>query len=113
VRRFADLRAGDRVPMTLGGMIGEPREVPLPPLPEAYWTSDHRTFVPRYLNADLAELVGYFMGDGSLHARGLRFCVTAGDDDVVARIGARPATLRPGPPSPEDGYTESPYTRCA
>jgi ribonucleoside-diphosphate reductase alpha chain len=85
-RRFADLRAGDRVPMTLGGLIGEPREVPLPPLPEAYWTSDHRTFVPRYMNADLAELVGYFMGDGSLHARGLRFGVAAGDDDVVARI---------------------------
>ena len=32
------------------------------------------------MTADLAELVGYFMGDGSLHARGLRFCVTAGDD---------------------------------
>jgi ribonucleoside-diphosphate reductase alpha chain len=85
-RRFADLRAGDRVPMLLGGMIGEPREVPLPPIADAHWTSDHRTFVPRYLNADLAELVGYFMGDGSLHARGLRFCVTSGDDDVVARI---------------------------
>ena len=85
-RRFADLRAEDRVPMTLGGMIGEPREVALPPLPEAYWTSDHRTFVPRHVNADLAELVGYFMGDGSLHSRGLRFCVTAADTDVVERI---------------------------
>ena len=85
-RRFADLRAGDRVPLMLGGMIGEPREVPLPPLPEAYWTSDHRTFVPRAMTADLAELVGYFMGDGSLHSRGLRFSVTAGDDDVVERI---------------------------
>ena len=40
-RRFADVRAGDRVPLMLGGMIGEPREVPLPPLAEAYWTSDH------------------------------------------------------------------------
>ncbi len=85
-RRFADLRAGDRVPMMLGGMIGEPREVPLPPLPEAYWTSDHRTSVPRAMTSDLAELVGYFMGDGSLHARGLRFCVTASDTDVVERI---------------------------
>ncbi|HSW42990.1 MAG TPA: LAGLIDADG family homing endonuclease, partial [Patescibacteria group bacterium] len=107
-RRFADLRAGDRVPMMLGGMIGEPREVPLPPLPEAHWTSDHRTFVPRYLNADLAELVGYFMGDGSLHARGLRFCVTAGDDDVVARIaelGRRLFGLEAAV-TPKTGYTE-------
>jgi ribonucleoside-diphosphate reductase alpha chain len=85
-RRFADVREGDRVPMTLGGMVGDAREVPLPPLPEAYWTSDHRTSVPRTMTADLAELVGYFMGDGSLHSRGLRFCVTAGDDDVVARL---------------------------
>jgi ribonucleoside-diphosphate reductase alpha chain len=107
-RRFADLRAGDRVPMTLGGMVGDPREVPLPPVPEAYWTSDHRTFVPRYLNADLAELVGYFMGDGSLHARGLRFCVTGGDDDVVARItdlGRRLFGLDAAV-SPKAGYTE-------
>jgi ribonucleoside-diphosphate reductase alpha chain len=107
-RRFADLRAGDRVPMTLGGMVGEPREVPLPPLPEAYWTSDHRTFIPRYVNADLAELVGYFMGDGSLHARGLRFCVTAGDDDVVARItelGRRLFGLEAAIAS-KTGYTE-------
>ncbi len=72
--------------MMLGGMIGEPREVPLPPLPEAYWTSDYRTSVPRRMTADLAELVGYFMGDGSLHSKGLRFCVTNGDQDVVDRI---------------------------
>jgi ribonucleoside-diphosphate reductase alpha chain len=85
-RRFSDVKAGDRVPMMLGGMIGEPREVPLPPLPEAYWTSDYRTSVPRRMTADLAELVGYFMGDGSLHSKGLRFCVTNGDQDVVDRI---------------------------
>ncbi|MHB8672339.1 MAG: vitamin B12-dependent ribonucleotide reductase [Candidatus Limnocylindrales bacterium] len=85
-RRFADVRAGDRVPLMLGGMVGEPREVQLPPLPEAYWTSDHRTTVPRTMTADLAELIGYFMGDGSLHARGLRFCVAAADTDVVDRI---------------------------
>ena len=107
-RRFADLHPGDRVPMMLGGMVGEPREVPLPPLPEAYWTSDHRTTVPRYLTADLAELVGYFMGDGSLHARGLRFCVTAGDDDVVDRIvdlGRRLFGLQAAV-TPKTGYTE-------
>ena len=69
-----------------GGLIGEPREVALPPLAEAYWTSDHTTFVPRYMNADLAELVGYFMGDGSLHAKGLRFCVDSKDSDVIDRL---------------------------
>ena len=70
----------------LGGMVGTPNAVPLPPLAEAYWTSDNQTFVPREMNADLAELVGYFMGDGSLHSKGLRFCVAQTDPDVVDRL---------------------------
>src|SRR6266571_4155361 len=82
-RRLSDLRSGDRVPMMLGGMVGEPTEVQLPPLPDAYWTSDQNTFVPRRMTADLAELIGYFMGDGSLHTKGIRVCVTSGDRDVV------------------------------
>ena len=35
-RRFADVRAGDRVPLMLGGMVGEDRAVLLPPPAEAY-----------------------------------------------------------------------------
>jgi ribonucleoside-diphosphate reductase alpha chain len=107
-RRFADLQSGDRVPMMLGGMVGEPREVPLPPLPEAYWTSDHRTRVPRQVTADLAELVGYFMGDGSLHSRGLRFCVTAADTDVADRVVALGRQLfgLEAVATPKQGYTE-------
>jgi ribonucleoside-diphosphate reductase alpha chain len=85
-RRFGDLREGDRVPLMLNGLVGEPQEVNLPPLGELYWTSDHRTRVPRTVTAELAELVGYFMGDGSLHAKGLRFCVSNKDEDVVARL---------------------------
>ena len=107
-RRFADVRAGDRVPLMLGGMIGEPREVALPPLAEAYWTSDHTTFVPRYMTADLAELLGYFMGDGSLHAKGLRFCVTAEDTDVVERLVALGRSLfgLEAAVADREGYTE-------
>jgi ribonucleoside-diphosphate reductase alpha chain len=85
-RRLSDIRTDDRVPMMLGGMVGRPNSVPLPPLPEAHWTSDHMTFVPRGMNPELAELIGYFMGDGSLHSRGLRFCVSASDGDVVERL---------------------------
>ncbi|MBI2674687.1 MAG: adenosylcobalamin-dependent ribonucleoside-diphosphate reductase [Candidatus Yanofskybacteria bacterium] len=85
-RRFSDLKNGDRVPMMLGGVISEPKNVSLPPLPDAYWTSDHKTSVPRNMTPDLAEIVGYFMGDGSLHSRGLRFCVTNGDYDVIERL---------------------------
>ncbi len=38
------------------------------------------------MTPDLAELVGYFMGDGSLHAKGIRFCVADADLDVVERL---------------------------
>ena len=60
--------------------------VNLPPLPEAYWAGEHHARAPRALTADLAELVGYFMGDGSLHSKGIRLCVADGDFDVVERL---------------------------
>ena len=86
-RRFADLRPGDRVPMALGGLIGAPLEVALPPLSDKMaWAGEHHVRVPSEMSAELAELVGYFMGDGSLHSRGLRLCVDAHDLDVVAHL---------------------------
>ena len=85
-RRMADVRAGDVLPMQLGTLVGAARQVPLPVLDQAYYTDDRRLAVPDTVDADLAELVGYFMGDGSLHARGLRFCVADADLDVVERL---------------------------
>jgi ribonucleoside-diphosphate reductase alpha chain len=82
-RRFAEVQAGDRVPLMLNSLVGEANDVELPPLAELHWTADFRTRVPRTMTPELAELVGYFMGDGSLHARGLRFCVAREDQDVV------------------------------
>ncbi len=83
---FADVAAGDIVPLALNSLIGEPRTVNLPPLGEEYWTCDYQTRVPRTMTPQLAELVGYFMGDGSLHSKGLRFCVSKEDPDVVAHL---------------------------
>ncbi|MGH3002616.1 MAG: LAGLIDADG family homing endonuclease, partial [Gaiellaceae bacterium] len=85
-RRFADIEQGDRVPLMLGNLVGEAATVDLPPLGELHWTAEFRTRVPEYVTPELAEVVGYFMGDGSLHAKGLRFCVAAGDDDVLERL---------------------------
>jgi ribonucleoside-diphosphate reductase alpha chain len=85
-KRLADMATGDVVPLALDQLIGRPQTVPLPPLPEAYWTGEHHATVPRKMTAELAELVGYFMGDGSLHSGGLRFCVTQSDIDVVERL---------------------------
>ena len=102
-RRFADLRPGDRVPLALGQMIGDPHEVRLPPLSEEMaWAGERHVCAPTAMSAELAELIGYFMGDGSLHARGLRLCVTNGDLDVIDRLEALskelfgvPAVLQP------------------
>jgi ribonucleoside-diphosphate reductase alpha chain len=85
-KRLADVRSGDVVPLQLGTLIGEPRSVPLPVLDQAYYTDDRNVRVPDAVTADLAELVGYFMGDGSLHSKGIRLCVADTDMDVVARL---------------------------
>ena len=82
-RRFSDLRPDDVVPLRLGGMFGAPQQVKLPVTPEARWTGrDNWIRTPEYMTTELAELVGYFMGDGSLHAKGLRFAVADEDSDL-------------------------------
>jgi ribonucleoside-diphosphate reductase alpha chain len=107
-RRMAELAKGDRVPMMLGSVVGDACEVPLPPLGDLHWNADHRTRVPRSVSPELAEFVGYFMGDGSLHAKGLRLCVTDGDKDVADRLielGRRLFGLE-AHLLPREGYTE-------
>jgi ribonucleoside-diphosphate reductase alpha chain len=107
-KRMAEIAAGDRVPMMLNSLVGEPQEVRLPPLGDLHWNADRRARVPRTMSAELAELVGYFMGDGSLHAKGLRLCVTDGDDDVVERLAALARELfgLEAHLLPCEGYTE-------
>jgi ribonucleotide reductase alpha subunit len=86
-RRLSDVKPGDVAPLQLAGsLVGDPRVVPLPVLDQAYDAGDRNIVVPQHVDADLAELVGYFMGDGSLHATGIRFCVADTDLDVVERL---------------------------
>ncbi|MCS6848009.1 MAG: LAGLIDADG family homing endonuclease [Anaerolineae bacterium] len=85
-KRFADIQKGDVVPLAMNALIGQPRPVILPPLGELHWNNERHTRAPRQMTPELAELVGYFMGDGSLHAKGLRFCVSKEDADVVRHL---------------------------
>ena len=107
-KRFEEIAPGDVVPLAMRTLIGKPRVVSLPPLGEPYWTSTPDIEVPRTMTVDLAELVGYFMGDGSLHSKGLRFCVTAEDQDVVERLRQLSRTLfhAEAHVEPREGYTE-------
>ncbi|MBV8354009.1 MAG: intein-containing adenosylcobalamin-dependent ribonucleoside-diphosphate reductase, partial [Candidatus Eremiobacteraeota bacterium] len=85
-KRFAEVTPADVVALAMGQFVGVPRTVTLPPLGEEYWTADYTTTVPRTMNAALAEFVGYFMGDGSLHSKGLRLCVSHDDPDVASYL---------------------------
>jgi len=107
-KRFADIAAGDIVPLSLGQMIGEAQAVALPPLGEEYWTGDYATRVPRTMTADLAELIGYFMGDGSMHSKGPRFCVANTDLDVAERVKVLVKSLfnLDAHLTPQQGYCE-------
>ena len=86
-KRLADIAPGDLLPVQMRTLVGEPREIPLPVLDQAYYTGDHHIRVPASVTPDLAEIVGYFMGDGSLHAKGIRLCVADTDLDVAERLG--------------------------
>ena len=107
-KRLADITPGDLLPLQLDTFVGEPRRVPLPVLDQAYYAGDRGIMVPETVDAELAELVGYFMGDGSLHAKGIRLCVADTDLDVVERIRVLAKSLFHLEPvvSAKQGYQE-------
>src|SRR5829696_550120 len=85
-KRLADISRNDLVPVQLGTMVGQARRVPLPLLNHAYYGADRQLQVPDVVTAELAELVGYFMGDGSLWADGVQLRVADSDFDVIERL---------------------------
>jgi ribonucleoside-diphosphate reductase alpha chain len=107
-KRLADIAPGDVVPMQMRTLVGEPRQVPLPVLDQAYYAGDRHLRVPDVITPELAELVGYFMGDGSLHAKGIRLCVANTDLDVAERLGVLAKDLFGLEPAvtPQEGYQE-------
>ncbi len=107
-KRFGNIAPGDVVALSMGQMLGESQTIPLPPLGEEYWTGDYTTRVPRTMTAELAEMVGYFMGDGSLHSKGPRFCVANTDLDVAGRVQTLVKSLfnLDAHLTPQQGYCE-------
>ena len=107
-KRFSDIKPGDIAPLAMGRLAGKPQTVNLPPLGEEYWTGDYTTTAPRTLTLELAELIGYFMGDGSLHAKGPRFCVAEADTDVAERVKTLVKSLfnLEAHLAPQQGYCE-------
>ena len=86
-KKFSDVKEGDIVPLAMNTLFGKTQEVLLPTIPELHWNCDFELKTPKNMSESLAELIGYFMGDGSLHSKGLRFCVSNEDIDVVEHLG--------------------------
>jgi ribonucleoside-diphosphate reductase alpha chain len=107
-KRLADIASGDVLPLQMRTLVGEPRPVPLPVLDQAYYAGDRHVRVPDAITPELAELVGYFMGDGSLHAKGIRLCVANTDLDVVGRLSVLAKELFALEPAvtAQEGYQE-------
>jgi ribonucleoside-diphosphate reductase alpha chain len=107
-KRLADIAPGDTLPMQLRTLVGEPRRVVLPVLDQAYYAGDRHARVPDAVSPELAELVGYFMGDGSLHAKGIRLCVANTDLDVAGRLSVLSKELFGLEPAvaAQEGYQE-------
>jgi len=74
-RRMDELRPGMIVPLQATGLIGQPRRVRLD---TTLVTNLHASPItlPDEVTPDLAYLVGFFMGDGSLKERSLRFSLS-------------------------------------
>ncbi|MBI3960588.1 MAG: adenosylcobalamin-dependent ribonucleoside-diphosphate reductase [Chloroflexi bacterium] len=74
-RRMDELEPGMRVPLKAAGLVGEPRPVSLI---TTQVTDFHPTPItlPTEMTPELAYLIGFFMGDGSLKERTLRFAVS-------------------------------------
>src|SRR5260370_5127580 len=94
--------------MQMRTLVGEPRVIPLPVLDQAYYAGDRHVRVPDVVTPELAEMVGYFMGDGSLHAKGIRLCVADTDLDVEAHLAVLAKELFGIEPvvTQQEGYRE-------
>jgi len=85
-KRFDEVSEGNIIPLAMNTIFGDEKEVLLPPIPELHWNTDYKLITPKIMTKELALLIGYFMGDGSLHSKGLRFCVDNKDEDVVTQL---------------------------
>jgi ribonucleoside-diphosphate reductase alpha chain len=107
-KRFADVKLSEIVALSMNTLVGDPRPVNLPALGEEYWTGDYTTRAPRTMSPELAELIGYFMGDGSLDSKGLRFCVSDDDQDLIRHLKSNIKSLfnLEVQVTPKTGYSE-------
>ena len=67
---------GAQLPQVLDQLIGEPQEVRLPPLPEAYWTGEHHAEAPPRMTPELLPSSCLSFSCSTQPAVPARFCST-------------------------------------
>lgn len=92
-KHMMDVSSEDWLVSPRNTIVGKPRQMVLPVSEEPHIASMGRLQVPETMSPELAELVGYFMGDGSAHAKNLRFSVDIQDADVVEHLQKTIKTL--------------------
>ncbi len=88
-RRFADLQPGDRVPLALDQVHGDPQPVALLGAVGAGKTT--------LITSELAYLVGLFMGRGTISGRGVEVSIPADPDSLERATNAAKATFGVSP----------------
>jgi ribonucleoside-diphosphate reductase alpha chain len=88
-RRFDRLEPGDTVPLAMKQHVGSIYSVRLPPCPAPYWAVNGRGVkTPEVLDTRLAELIGMFSANGSVHHKGLKFAIDPSDKDVIEKYAS-------------------------
>ena len=81
-----DATSGQILATRLGGMFGEKQTVWLPKLPTLHNNNKDGVHVPETMTKELAEFIGLFSGDGSLHSRSVRIACALRDKDLIKYI---------------------------
>lgn len=84
--KMKDVVAGDILPSLLGGLFGKPQVVFLPDLDLRHGNNSETVKAPEVMDKKLSEFVGLFMGDGSIHTKGIRISCYDEDKDLIEYI---------------------------
>jgi len=81
--KMGEAQTNEILAIRLGGMFGLPQTVWLPKLPCLHGNNKVGVRIPEVMSKDLAEFLGLFCGDGSLHSKSVRIACTLQDPDLI------------------------------
>lgn len=92
-KKFDEICENDTVVLAMNTIFGETRNIKLLPEPEVTKQNNFNFVAPKLMTPELAELIGYYMGDGCFCGNELRLAVDQKDTDVIIRMQSLIKTL--------------------